>query len=244
MGRSLCRQIEWYCRSTLTEPRLANRLLILANCASVVCIGGSSAWAAPGVDSLLCKRQQDVVDLSPTGEEKHSTKAVLDVRGDQRPSAVSPDGAHKLARLPDKANDSFFDGFAVIDVATGKVHEVHNRDREYDCDMPVNDGVGPSSVRWLGNDVVFAQGWYCSEFAAKPYLASAKTGKFIGYVKLNVTPEAVYSIAHVDGSRWAVSVYDHNTSLNSVVVVDTKTGKIVATKKASAAQLAKVPDCP
>ena len=31
-------------------------------------------------------------------------------------------------------------------------------------------------LRALGHDVVFAQGWYCEEFDAKPYLANAKTG--------------------------------------------------------------------
>jgi hypothetical protein len=213
---------------------------------ALVCVGVvaslSRANAGASVDALLCKRQQDVAQFDARGNESHVQKPVLDVIGDQPATVASPDGALTIANRADAVNGG---GFVVVDARTNKSRAVHNRDREYDCDVAVTDDGKANSVRWLGNAVVFAQGWYCSEFDAKPYLANGKTGKFIGYVKLKgASPEAIYNVAHVDGALWAVSLYDHNSTANRVVVVDTKSGKIKSTKEAAAVALDKLPACP
>jgi len=209
-------------------------------CAGIVA-SLSPAHAGPSVDTLLCKRQQDVAEYDARGNETRTQKLVLDVKGDQPAAVASPDGALRIGNRPDPVGGG---GFLVIDAKTNKPRAVHNRDRDYDCDVAVTDDGKANSVRWLGNDVVFAQGWFCSEFDAKPYLAS-KTGKFLGYVKLKgASPEAVYEVAHLDGAQWAISLYDHNSKANRVVVVDTRNGKIKATKEASAVAIDKLPACP
>lgn len=187
------------------------------------------AFAGPTVDSLLCKRTLPN-DNNPT--------VVLGVKGEDTASLANPDGSRTVRSAPGEKR-----GFEIVDVKTGKARAVHNKNKDYDCDMAENEGKA-NSVRWLGNDVVFAQGWWCEEFAAKPYLANGKTGKFIGAVKLpSVTPETVYHFAPLDGALWAASVFEHNSSWNAVVVIDTKTAKIKSTKKLDAAAIAKLPDC-
>ncbi|HVV82706.1 MAG TPA: hypothetical protein VHE35_06480 [Kofleriaceae bacterium] len=194
----------------------------------------ASAAPSPSIDGLLCKRSQ------ASDDDKQPPKLVLDVKGDQPASPSSPDGARTVSNGPNDRG-----GFLVTDNAKQKSRQVHNRERHYDCDMAVTEDGAANSVRWLGNDVLFAQGWYCDEFDAHPFLANGKTGKFLGALKLKgVSPEARYEVAHVSGTLWAISVYDHNSDANYVVVVDTKTGKIRATTKATDALIAKLPDCP
>jgi hypothetical protein len=207
-----------------------------------VCIGMTAslahASAEPSVDALLCKRATTVSEMDANAQSKPTPKVLLDIKGDQPRAAANADGSRKLGNSTGKK------GFVVIDAKTKKSQAVHNRDHAYDCDMAVDEQGAANSVRWLGNDVVFAQGWFCEEFDAKPYLANAKTGAFIGALKLKVSPEAEYNVAHLDGALWAISVYDHNQSTNNVVVVDTKSGKIKTTKEATADAIAKLPACP
>jgi hypothetical protein len=189
------------------------------------------AAAAPTVDSLLCKRSLPNYD---------NPVVVLGIKAEDTASVTSPDGARSVKSAPESSKG----GFLIVDAKTGKSRTAHNRDRSYDCDIATTEDGKANSVRWLGNDVVFAQGWFCEEFAAKPYLTNAKTGKFIGYVKLkDVSPEAVYHFAPLEGALWAAAVFEHNSGWNAVVVIDTKTGKIKSTKKATPAEIAKLPDC-
>ncbi len=201
---------------------------------SLVCGGVALAFmiapasAAPSVDGLLCKRALPNYD---------KPVVVLGIKAEDTASITSPDGSRSVKDAPESAK-----GFLIVDTKTGKSKASHNRDRAYDCDMAISEGKA-NSVRWLGNDVVFAQGWFCEEFAAKPHLVNAKTGKFIGYLKLDVSPEAVYHFAPLEGSLWAAAVFEHNSGWNAVVVIDTKSGKIKSTKKATADEIAKLPDC-
>jgi hypothetical protein len=198
----------------------------------------SYASAEPSIDAILCKRSQAVEEIDSTGKPKQTQRVLLDIKGDQPKAVTNADGSRKLGNGIGKK------GFVVIDAKTKKSHAIHNRDRAYDCDIALDEQGAANSVRWLGNDVVFAQGWFCEEFDAKPYLADAKTGAFLGALKLKVSPEAEYNVAHVDGTLWAISIYDHNQSTNSVVVVDTKSGKIKTTKEATDDALTKLPACP
>ncbi len=203
----------------------------------MVALWPAAASAAPKVDGLLCKRTQAIDD----DKQPPPAKLVIDVKGDQPAAAANADGSRAVAN-PAKVESG---GFLVVDAATKKSRPVHSRDRHYDCDMAVNDDGTPNSVRWLGNDVIFAQGVYCDEFDAKPFLAAGKTGKFIGFVKLKgVSPEAVYNVAHLDKTLWAISVWDHNQSTNVVVVVDTKNGAIKSTTRPTDKLLATLPECP
>ena len=195
----------------------------------VVGLLSGSALAGPKLDELLCKRTYD---------RYGDKKVVLGIHAKDVPAATSPDGARSLKNAPEGKN-----GFQIVDAKTKKTVSAHNRDRSYDCDSALTDDGQANSVRWLGNDVVFAQGWYCEEFDAKPYLVNAKTGKFIGYVKVPVSPEADYLFAPLEGSRWAAAVFEHNSGWNAVVVIDTKSGKLKSTKKATAELIAKLPDC-
>jgi hypothetical protein len=188
--------------------------------------------AAPAVDDLLCKRTDKSYDKS---NEVMGIKA-LDVT-----SITSPDGARSVKNHADSAKG----GFLIVDAKTGKSKAAHNKDRSYDCDSATAEDGTANSVRWLGNDTVFAQGWFCEEFAAKPYLVNAKTGKFVGYVKFpSVSPETIYHFAPLEGSLWAAAVFEHNSGWNGVVVFDAKSGKIKSTKKATPELLAKLPACP
>lgn len=189
----------------------------------------SSAIAGPKVDDLLCKRNDTTLYNDPA--------VVLGITAEDYTSVTSPDGARRF-------KDRDKGGFSIVDVKTGKVKVVHNKDRTYDCDMTTREDGTANSVRWLGNDLVFAQGWFCDEFAVKPYLVNPKTGRFIGYLKVTgMSPEAHYQFARLGGSLWAAAIYDHNQGENAVVVFDAKSGKIKSTKKATAAEIAKLPDC-
>jgi len=199
------------------------------SCVVALSLFSAPALAAPSVDGLLCKRTEPNFD-KPT--------VVISIKADDSASLASADGSRSLKSAPEGKH-----GFLIVDTKTGKAKAAHNKTKSYDCDMAENEG-NASSVRWLGNDVVFAQGWFCEEFDAKPYLVNAKTGKFIGAVKLPaVSPETVYHFAPLEGSLWAAAVFEHNRDWSGVVVLDTKSGKIKSTKQLAAAEVAKLPDC-
>jgi hypothetical protein len=189
----------------------------------------SAALAGPSADALVCKR-------AGTYSEGKKVALSLDV-----PDSDSVDNADasRSVQNPNKRN-----GFLIVDNKTKKSKAAHNKDRSYDCDNAVTEEGKANSVRWLGNDVVFAQGWFCEEFDAKPYLANAKTGKFIGFLKLKrVTPEAQYRFTNLQGSLWAATVFEHNGNSNTLVTFDTKNAKIKSTKAFSEDEVAKLPDC-
>jgi hypothetical protein len=196
----------------------------------------ATAHAEPAVEALLCKRSQEVIEYTAKGDIK-SQKLVLDIRGDQPAAIGNPDGTRKLVGAAKG-------GFAVVDLKTNRKRTIHNRARSYDCDQIPSDESTFGSVRWLGSDVVFAQGLLCEEFDARPFVANAKTGKFLAALKLpGATPEAIYNVAHVDKQLWAISIYDHNSAANRVIVVDTKTGKTKASIERAAGELTNLPAC-
>lgn len=196
----------------------------------VVAFATTNAAAAPAVDNLLCKR----VARSTEGKKVALGLTVRDAN-----SATSPDGSKVLRAHPDTAKK----GFLIVDVKTSKSRTVHNKDREYDCDMVIADDGTAAQARWLGNDVVFAHGQYCLEHVSKPFLASA-TGKFIGYLKLGDTnADTEYRFAPLEGTTWAMAVYDHELDNRMVVTFDAKTAKITSTKKLTEDAVAKLPEC-
>lgn len=196
-----------------------------------------AAHAGSSVEPLLCKRSQEVTELKASGEVK-SQKLVIDVKGDQPAAVANPDGTRKLASAAKG-------GFVVVDLKTKKKRTIHNRTRSYDCDQIPSEESGFGSVRWLGNDIVFAQGLFCEEFDARPFIANAKSGTFLGALKLpGASPEAVYNVAHIDKHLWTISIYDHNSAANRVIVIDTKNGKTKETIERQGAELAKLPECP
>jgi len=212
-------------------------------------VSAASAAAGPiALDRVLCRRLDNRFD----GE----TKTIVSVPRAPGPTATANDDGSKLA-VCDAAKTSCVDvptkgvfqaavspdgkrllvasndgDSAVLAVPSGKatVHFDNRRDRTYTC------GAG----LWLGNDVILAFGNDCSEFDAKPFLAHARSGKYIAAFvskKLTENGETLYDAAPLDGKLWAVAMFDHyeKDSYGTVYAIDTATGKIRATATGTAA---------
>jgi hypothetical protein len=208
---------------------------------------GATVHAAPVVDALLCQRIDDRFE-----GEKHPYLSV------ERPAGptvtANEDGKVTVCKDAETRRCTTFtakdpgakyainaDGtlliasgkkLAIVDAATGK----HKR-AMYSC------GGG----LWLG-DTILAFGDDCMEFDALPYLASARTGKFIAPLvdkQFTTTEETVFDAAPLEGKRWAVAVYNHDADaasagIGQVFVIDASTGRVLATARGTQASGAEI----
>ncbi len=224
--------------------------VVVALLASLVGAPVGAARADGTLDAALCRRQDTRWDkpipylsvvraptaASVTGEAGAPTVTVCRGPGSTRCAPVSL-GDHGAVDV--NADGSLLVVAAaraarIHDVRTGKLKRtlVSKRIRSYSC------GGG----RWLG-DVVLARGDNCEEFDALPYLANGRTGRYIAaFVSktFEANGETLYDVAHVEGSRWAIAVFDHyqaeadvvdptGLGVGTVFLIDVKTGKVKAT---------------
>jgi hypothetical protein len=216
---------------------------------------GATVHAAPVVDALLCQRIDDRFE-----GEKHPYLSV------ERPAGptvtANEDGKVTVCKDAETRRCTTFtakdpgakyainaDGtlliasgkkLAIVDAATGKHKRAIANQRRGE-----NGGGAMYSCGgglWLG-DTILAFGDDCMEFDALPYLASARTGKFIAPLvdkQFTTTEETVFDAAPLEGKRWAVAVYNHDADaasagIGQVFVIDASTGRVLATARGTQA---------
>jgi hypothetical protein len=136
--------------------------------------------------------------------------------------AINPTGTLLLASGHNEQASTR--GLHIVSAKTGAIiRKIMNKDLVYSC----------GSGLWLG-DSVLAFGEDCEEFDAMPYFANAKTGKYLApLTEFGGDGESLYSAAQLDGKKWAIAAYNHNSSdlpdgRGKVFVVDVSSGKVFA----------------
>jgi hypothetical protein len=194
------------CRRADTRFSQANRIYLSV---------ARGAPQAPGVSAT----DEGMVTVCQDAAKKQCASFAAADRFAADTAAINPEGTLLLASGPQHA--------VIASAKDGKVvRKLSNqRSKHYSC------GGG----LWLG-DTILAYGQDCEEFDALPYLAHAKTGKFIApLVDKHFTQdgETLYDAVPLEGKRWAIAVFNHNyddgIGLGQVFVIDVKTGKVHAT---------------
>lgn len=214
----------------------------------IVLVVSATAHAGPSIDSLLCQRSDgrfdkanrsylSVVQQTGPSVTADDTGKVTVCKDAARRSCATFTAKDKHATYDVNADATLLTAsgetaLVIEDAATGKRKRTISNKRKgpngkgkmYSC------GGG----LWMG-DTILALGADCQEFDALPYLASAKTGKFIAPLvdeKFAADGETLYGLAQLDGKRWAIAVYNHNyeaegPGLGQVFMIDVTTGKVL-----------------